>query len=515
MTAPSAGLLGVDIGTSSCKAVLVDKDGALIASASAGYPLSAPQEGWAEQDPENWARGVRESVFRVRAKAPGTQITAVGLSGQMHGLAALDANDAVIRPAILWNDQRNAAECAQITRAAGGLRTLLELTGNPMLPGYTGGKIVWLREHEPHNYDKLAVALNPKDYVRLRLTGEHATEVSDASGTGLFDVRHRCWSTELLAKLDISADILPACYESEEISGWISRAAADEFSIPAGVPVVGGGGDAVIQTLGSGVVSPGTLQTTIGTAGIVAAALDAPVDNEDGLLQVFCNVARRKWHCMGVALNAGGALAWLRGILAKTASGEGAAGFDSLISRAEMVEPGSGGLLFLPYLAGERCPWPDPDARGAFIGLRTGHDAGHMTRSVLEGVVFALRDIRLLMERAGCGKAARLHSSGGGATAGLWNQILADIFDNEVLTVRGAAEGGAFGAALLAGVGCGVWSRIDEAAKACATEHIWSPDAANAARYTELFATYRQLYPSLREIFHRQSSDVKKRRTVV
>jgi len=504
MTSSAANVvLGIDIGTSACKAVLVDDSGAVRGVESASYPLSMPRENWSEQNPHDWVAGARQAVAALMSRAGAVEVSAIGLSGQMHGLTALDAGHQVLRPAILWNDSRTTAECAEITAAAGGLDALLKCTNNPMLTGYTGGKILWMRKHEPALYEKLAHALNPKDYLRLVLTGEIATEVSDASGTGLFDVAARKWCAPLLAKTGIDAAILPPCHESQTVSAQVSRSGAALFGLNAGIPVVGGGGDAVIQTLGSGVASPGALQTTIGTAGIVATPLAAPVDNPGGRLQIFCNVSPHSWHCMGVSMNAGGALSWLRALLAGGAGASGGApSFDELIAKAEQVAAGSDGLLFLPYLMGERCPWPNPDARGAFVGLRAGHDDRHLIRSLLEGVVFALRDMHMLMAGIGIGgEVASVTASGGGSAASLWNQIQADVFETEVVTVRGAAEGGAYGAALLAGVGGGFWSNLHEAAAVCAPVESWQMNAANADRYRDLFACYQALYPALEPIF--------------
>lgn len=504
MTPGAAGVvLGIDIGTSACKAVLVDDSGAVRGSESASYSLSMPQENWSEQNPHDWVAGARQAVAGLMRRAGAVEVSAIGLSGQMHGLTALDAGHRVLRPAILWNDSRTTAECEQITAVAGGLDGLLKLTNNPMLTGYTGGKILWMQKHEPALYEKLAHALNPKDYLRLVLTGEIATEVSDASGTGLFDVAARQWCAALLEKTGIDAAILPACHESQAVSAQVSRSGAQLFGLKAGIPVVGGGGDAVIQTLGSGVASPGALQTTIGTAGIVATPLAAPVENPGGRLQIFCNLSPHSWHCMGVSMNAGGALSWLRALLAGAASGQ-APSFDELVARAEQIPAGSDGLLFLPYLMGERCPWPNPHARGAFVGLRAGHDHRHLIRSLLEGVVFALRDMHRLMAGigvSGAGQVTRVTASGGGSAASLWNQIQADVFETEVVTVRGAAEGGAYGAALLAGAGAGFWGSLDEAVAVCAPLRRWRPNAANTGRYRRLFALYRDIYPALEPLF--------------
>ena len=494
-------VLGIDIGTSACKAVIVDDKGAVRGSETVPYPLSMPREGWSEQNPADWITGVRQAVAGLMSRAGAIKICAVGLSGQMHGLTALDVNHKVLRPAILWNDQRTADECEEITKAAGGLDGLLALTNNRMLPGYTGGKILWMRRYEPALYRKVAHALNPKDYLRLVLTGEIATEVSDASGTGLFDVAARRWCYVLLEKIGIDAAILPACYESQVVSARVSQTGAALFGLVAGIPVVGGGGDAVIQTLGSGVASPRILQTTIGTAGVVATTLTAPVANPDGRLQIFCNLSPDLWHGMGVSLNAGNALAWLCALLAGTASDSGTPNFDDLILKAERAPAGSDGLLFLPYLTGERCPWPNPSARGAFVGLRASHNETHLIRSLLEGVVFALRDIQMLMAGFDVDNIAQVNTSGGGSTASLWNQIQADIFETEVVTTHGAAEGGAYGAALLAGIGTGFWDSIDEAVAVCSPVKRWRPNSENVIRYRHLFALYQDIYPALVPIF--------------
>ena len=487
-------LLGIDIGTSGCKALLIGIDGAVIAADTATYPLSQPRPGWTEQDPELWIEGARKAVAGALAGAPGVEILCVGLSGQMHGLTPLDADHRVLRPAILWNDQRNGAECAALTEAAGGLDGLLAATNNRMLVGYTGGKMLWMRNHEPDLFARMALALNPKDYLRLRLTGEVASEVSDASGTGFFDVRRRQWATGLIETAGIDPALLPPAHESQEITGRISARGAALFGLPAGVPVAGGGGDSVIQTIGSGVIAPGELQTTIGTAGILAAALDAPQDNPDGKLQVFCNVAADKWHCMGVSLNAGGAMGWFRDALCA------ATPFEQLVAEAAESPAGARGLLFLPYLNGERCPHPDPSARGAFIGLTARHGRADLTRALMEGVVHALADMHALMRPMGIGGRI-VKASGGGARSVLWRQLQADMFGCDVVTTEGAAEGAAFGAALVAGLAVGVWPDAETAARRCRdlTREMPDPDAASVhARAHEI---YRALYPALSDSF--------------
>jgi xylulokinase len=426
---------------------------------------------------------------------PDVTLAGIGLSGQMHGLVPLDAADRVIRPAILWNDQRTGRQCAWITERAGGLDGLLALTNNPMLLGYTGGKIVWLRDEEPANYERLARFLNPKDYIRLLLTGEHATDVSEGSGTGLFDVMNRRWSTDLLARLDIPLSMVPRAVESHEVTSTLLDSVADDLGLPRGLPVVGGGGDGVIQTTGSGLVDPGIAQTIIGTAGIAACALDSCAPNPGGRLQVFCNNAPGRWHCMGVSMNAGGSFAWLRQTL--TAFSDGEVGFDAMTALAEKVPPGAEGLLFLPYLIGERCPHPDPDARGAFVGLTLRHGTGHLIRAAMEGVVYSMREMLELMKPLGL-EAHTIRASGGGAASPLWRQIQADALGAEVEIVKGAAEGGAYGAALVAGVGTGVRPDLQTAVQGIEVESRTTPNPATRAAYDAAFEVYRELYPTLK-----------------
>ena len=487
-------LLGIDIGTSGCKALLIGIDGAVIAADTATYPLSQPHPGWTEQDPELWIEGARKAVAGALAKAPCVEILCVGLSGQMHGLTPLDADHRVLRPAILWNDQRNGAECAALTEAAGGLEGLLAATNNRMLVGYTGGKMLWMRNHEPELFACMALMLNPKDYLRLRLTGEVASEVSDASGTGLFDVRRRQWATGLIEMAGIDPALLPPVHESQAITGRSSATGAALFGLPQGLPVAGGGGDSVIQTIGSGVIAPGELQTTIGTAGILAAALDAPQDNPDGKLQVFCNVAADKWHCMGVSLNAGGAMGWFRDTLCAGLP------FEQLVAEAVESPAGARGLLFLPYLNGERCPHPDPSARGAFIGLTARHRRADVARALMEGVVHAFADMHALMRPMGI-DGRIIKASGGGARSALWRQIQADMFACDVVTTEGAAEGAAFGAALVAGLAVGVWPDAAAAARSCRALTREMPDPAAARVHARAHEIYCALYPALNDSF--------------
>lgn len=492
-------LLGIDIGTSGCKALFLDVEGNIISASTATYPLMQPRPGWTEQDPECWISGARQAVAGALAKAPKLEILCVGLSGQMHGLVPLDAAHKVLRPAILWNDQRNSAECDQITELAGGITGLLASTNNQMLVGYTGGKILWMQNHEPERYARMTHILNPKDYLRFRLTGELASEVTDASGTGLFDVRRRQWARDLIDTLGIDARLLPPVFESQIISGCVSGIGAELFGLPKGTLVAGGGGDSVIQTLGSGVIAPGELQTTIGTAGILATALEAPQFNPEGRLQMFCNVDINKWHCMGVSLNAGGAMHWFRDTFCAGADGS-LPSFEQLFSEAETSPPGARGLIFLPYLNGQRCPNPDPRARGAFVGMTTSHRREDVTRSVMEGVIHALAEMHSLMKTVGVGGTV-IKASGGGARSPLWRQLQADIFGCDVVTTAGAAEGAAFGAALVAGLAVGIWPDVETAARSCRSITRERPNIDNAEVFARSHHVYRILYPALREAF--------------
>jgi len=493
-------VLGIDIGTSGCKALLLSTSGALLGSETATYDLAQPRPGWTQQDPALWIEGARRAVGDLVAAHPGVVIRAIGLSGQMHGLTPLDKADRVLRPALLWNDQRNAAECAALTEAAGGEAALRGYTNNRMLLGYTGGKLAWMKNHEPALFARLKHVLNPKDYLRLVLTGEKATEVSDASGTGLFDVRARAWSFSLMDRLGIDAALFPPCHESPEITGRVSRSGAALFGLKEGIPVVGGGGDSVIQTIGSGVIAPGDVQTTIGTGGIVASALDTVIDNPGSRLQVFCNVAPGKWHAMGVTLNAGFAMGWFQRLLRGFAQGKDWS-YDEIVACAGASQPGSRGLVFLPYLNGERAPHSDPDARGAFVGLTGLHGPSDMARSVMEGIAFALYDIFTVMREAGI-EARVVKASGGGARSVLWRQMQADLFGCDVVTTQGAAEGAAFGAALVAGLGIALYETPEQAARLCRPLTREAADAARRAQLQPGFAVYQALYPALRDNLH-------------
>ena len=502
-------VIGIDVGTTGCKVLLIDNEGNIVARAVEGYSFQSPHASWAEQDPEDWWEALKKALPQVMRNVRPDAIRGIGLCGQMHGLVPLDDESRVIRPCIMWNDQRSEPQCKAIYERVGGVNKLRELTNNRMLPGYTAGKILWVRDEEPQNYERIRVILNPKDYIRFRLTGDFATEVSDASGTGLFDVKRRVWCSQLLELLDIPREWLPICHESPESTGRVTQQAAGETGLRAGMDVVGGGGDAVIQTTGTGVLEPGILGTTIGTAGNVTMALDGFYRNPEGKLQIFCNNMPGRWHAMGVTLSAGGSFRWLKDLLEETGrerlGGSEENVYEILTKEAEQARPGSENLIFLPYLTGERCPHADPNARGAFIGLSLLHKRSHVIRSVLEGVIFSLWDVTQVMREMGV-SITQVRTSGGGALSPVWRQIHADIFNQTVYTVSGSGEGGAYGAALIAGVGIGVWASVEEALSVLKIETETHPITENVPLYETLYQIYRKLYERLKPTFDEISS---------
>jgi len=507
-------LLGIDIGTSGTKSLLVDESGRIVARASAGYPVSTPQPGWSEQDPADWWRAVVTTVRAVVAEGgvKPDDVTGVGLSGQMHGSCFLDNEGSVLRPCILWNDQRTAAECDEITETVGPQR-LIELVLNPALTGFTAPKILWFRKNEPRLYEKTAQVLLPKDYIRFRMTGEYATEVSDASGTLLLDVAKRTWCPEVLSALAIDRALLPECYESEEVSGHLSKEAADALGLATGTPVVGGGGDQAAGAVGNGIVREGVTSATMGTSGVVFAYADKPVLDPAGRVHTFCHAVRGAWHVMGVALSAGGSFQWLRNNLAETEAAEaarlGCETYDVLCRKASSAPAGSDGLIFLPYLTGERTPHADPFALGAWVGLSVRHDKARLIRSVMEGAVYAMKDSFEIIRSLGV-PIGQVRLSGGGARSELWRQMQADIYGCEVSTVN-AEEGPATGVALLAGVGTGVWSSVLEACDATIkVVSTQAPDAQAARTYAAFYPLYRRLYRSLKKDFKEISAIVGK-----
>ena len=494
-------LIGLDLGTSTCKIIAVDDSGRVVAKASRDYPMINLRPGWAEQEPDLWWRALGEAMTELTGQLPekGQEVKGIGLCGQMHGLTALDAEGEVIRPAILWNDQRAAVECDWITDQAGGLDELLRMTRNRMLPGFTGGKIIWLRDHEPDNYAKMARLLNPKDYLRYRMTGVFATEVSDASGTGLFDVENRRWSTELLDKIGIDPALLPDVVESTEQTGTLSDELASQWGVPSSTPVYGGGGDAVIQTTSMGLIEEGSAGFTIGTAGIVAGGLSHCPDNPGGRVQVSCGNEPGRWHIMGVSLGAGGAFQWLRDALTPLNDSEKLT-FQRLVDLARDIEPGSQGVLFLPYLLGERSPHVAPDASASLVGLSQFHHIGHISRAVIEGVLLNMREILEVCLEAGL-QTDRIIASGGATNEPLWLQTLADILGRDVVTVTGASEGGAYGAALTAGVGAGVWPDLSAALQQIEVEDTYSADSEASKRYDVVFEAHRALFDAQQRVY--------------
>lgn len=488
--------LGIDVSTTSAKALLVDEQGQVVSSASTELTLSTPQPLWSEQDPYEWWDATVQSIRQALQQAGESAgaVSAVGLTGQMHGLVLLDAQGKVLRPAILWNDQRTGAECQEITEQV-GFQRLLAITGNKALTGFTAPKIVWVRKHEPQIYAQVAHILLPKDYVRCRLTGGFAVDKADGSGMMLFDLKQRTWSKELLDTLQIPAEWLPETFEGPEITGTITTQAAELTGLRAGTPVVGGGGDQAAQAVGVGAVTSGIVALTLGTSGVVFASTSEPFIEREGRLHAFCHSVPATWHLMGVMLSAAGSLRWYRDTLAPGVS------FDDLLAPAEQIPVGSEGLLFLPYLTGERTPHPDPLARASFVGMTVRHTREHMTRSVLEGVAYGLRDSMELIRGAGLGEIKQVRVSGGGAKSALWRQILSDVLGTELVTVN-TTEGAAYGAALLAGVGAGTWSSVEESCAATVkTLERTEPQADAQEVYAESYQQYQALYPALKPTF--------------
>ena len=467
-----AQLLGIDVGTSGCKVLLIDETGAVLAQASAEYPLSVPEPLWSEQDPEDWWQGVQYCLAQIDI----SKVDAIGVTAQMHGAVFLDATNEVIRPAILWNDQRTVEECKEINRVVGPER-VMEITCNPPLTGFQLPKLLWLRNHEPSNFAKVASLLLPKDFIRLRLTGEKVTEVSDASGTGIFDVVNRCWSAEMISALGLSESIFPRVVESDEVTGHTA----------AGIPVVGGGGDQAAGAVGTGTVEPGIISVSLGTSGVVFTALNAPNYDKSGATHTFCH-ANRAWHGMGVMLSCGGGLRWVRDTFFPGLS------YDEMSALAAESPVGAQGLTFLPYLSGERCPHNDPTARGSLAGLTLAHDRNDIARAVFEGLSIGLLD-GLDRLRAQGALTNEIRVTSGGSKSHFWVQMLADMFGAPCVSLE-SDEGPAFGAALLGGVGIRLWPDVATACRA--TIRTKSAVAPSGADYAEAVRRYRDLYPALK-----------------
>ncbi len=488
--------LGIDVSTTSSKALLIDAAGHVIAVASSPHTLQTPKPLWSEQDPGEWWQAASASVRSVLQKAgiEGEEVAAVGLTGQMHGLVLLDEAGNVLRPAILWNDQRTQPQCDEIHDTIGKER-FIQITGNVALTGFTAPKILWVKENEPEVFARARHVLLPKDYVRFKLTGEYGMDKADGAGTVLFDLQKRNWSGEVLDALGISRSWMPRTYEGPEFTGQVTAEAAAATGLRPGTPVAAGGGDQAAQAVGVGAVQPGIVGLTVGTSGVVFATTPAALIEPEGRLHAFCHAVPGMWHFMGVMLSAAGSLQWYRDTLAPGVS------FDGLVQEADCVPPGSEGLLFLPYLSGERTPHPDPLARGAFIGLTLRHSRAHMTRAVLEGVAFGLKDAFTLIQNAGLGTINQVRASGGGTKGSLWRQILASVLEAELVTVN-TSEGAAFGSALLAGVGAGAWANVPAACDSTIRlTGRTEPINEQVSRYRAAYPLYRRLYPELKTSF--------------
>jgi xylulokinase len=491
--------LGIDVGTGGTRAVLIDLEGRVTASSTFEHaPFASPQTGWAEQDPRDWWRASTLAIRTVLSEIRGRpeEIGAVGLSGQMHGLVLLDQRDEVLGPAIIWCDQRTDAQCLALTEKIGAAR-LIQLTCNPALTGFTLPKMLWQRECQPEIWREVCSVLLPKDYVRLRLSGEKATDVADASGTLLFDVAGRKWSEAMLSLAEIDKRLLPRVYESPEVTGVVSPAGAEATGLSVGTPVIAGGGDQAAGAVGMGIVRPGAVSATIGTSGVVFAATDKPALDPEGRVHTFCHAVPGSWHVMGVTQAAGLSLRWFRDQFG--AIDDKRNPYDRLTEEAADVPPGANGLLWAPYLMGERTPHLDPHARAALVGLTAGHTRAHIVRAILEGVAFSLRDtFEILKEMNASVEEIRL--GGGGARSKLWRQIQADVYGRTVKTLE-AEEGAAYGAALLAGVGAGAWPTVSAACDAVvriASEV--KPDMESAEILDRQYRKFRKIYPALRSV---------------
>ena len=489
-------VLGIDIGTGGSRALLLRDDGGVLASATADHaPFTSPRTAWAEQDPGDWWRACQQAIHAVLLKS-GTAadaIACIGLSGQMHGAVLLGDDERVLRPSIIWCDQRTEAECRWLDETVGRER-LLELTSNPALTNFTLTRLLWVRAHEPDVWRRLRHVLLPKDYVRFRLSGEHAVDVSDASGTLMLDVARRCWSRELLDAVGIDARVLPAVFESPAICARVSRDAAALTGIPAGTPIVAGAGDQAAGAIGLGITRPGAVSATIGTSGVVFAATDRPATDPKGRLHTFCHAIPGRWHVMGVTQAAGLSLRWFRELLGAGAS------YGQLTDEAERVPPGADGVLWAPYLMGERTPHCDPNARAALVGLAASHGRGHVARAIMEGVAFSLRDTFSIFAEMDL-PVARIRLGGGGSRSALWRQIQADVYGHAVDTAT-ADEGAAYGAAVLAAVGIGHWPTVDAACDALVQGRDETrPRPEIVTLMNQRYDAYTRIYPALRAVY--------------
>ena len=502
-------LIGIDLGTSGTKTVLFEENGNVVASSTVEYPMYQEKNGWAEQEPVDWWNAAKKTIkdVVVKSRVDNGDIKALGISGQMHGLVMLDNAGEVLRRSIIWCDQRTAEECAEMTEIIGAKR-IVEITANPALTGFTASKILWVHKHQPEIYEKCAHILLPKDYVRYMLTGDFATEVSDASGMQLLDVPRRCWSGEMLEKLNINIDLLPKVYESPDVTGVISEAAAEETGLKAGTLVVGGAGDNAAAAVGTGVVVEGRAFTTIGTSGVVYAHTNKPVIDPKGRVHTFCCAVPGEWHLMGVTQAAGLSLKWYRDNFCtsemETAKGMGADPYYLMDKQVENVSAGCSKLLYLPYLMGERTPHLDPDCRGVFFGLSAIHTKYDMLRSIMEGVSYSLKDCLEILKSMGATPDEML-ACGGGGTSSVWRQMIADVYNCPVKTVK-SKEGPALGAAILAGVGAGIYPSVQEACgKMIQTNEPQQPDEDAVKVYDSYYNIYKSLYPAMKDSFKKLS----------
>jgi xylulokinase len=497
-----ARVLGIDVGTGGTRALIVGDDGRILASATEEHEaFASPKIGWAEQRPEDWWRATGVAVRKALAQGNlrGDQISCLGFSGQMHGAVMLDAAGEVVRPALIWCDVRTEKQCKELNERIGAER-LIQLTCNPALPNFTLTKLLWVRENEPENWKRVRFVMLPKDYVRFRLTGERAIDVADASGTLMLDVAGRKWSAEVLKAAQIDISLLPAVFESPDICGKISAAGSEATGLAPGTPVVAGAGDQAAGATGMGIVTPGAVSATIGTSGVVFAATDRPALDPRGRLHTFCHAVPGRWHVMGVTQAAGLSLRWFRDRFEPPSSKPDGDPYEKLTAEAATVPPGADGLLWAPYLMGERTPHLDAEARGALVGLTASHSRAHIVRAILEGVAFSLKDTFTIFKEMNVPvKSIRL--GGGGARSPLWRQIQADVYGHEVEIVE-AEEGAAYGAAILAGVGAKIWPSVDAACDAVVrvVDRI-RPNPANAEVMEKNYAAYRRIYPAMKSIF--------------
>jgi xylulokinase len=494
-------VLGIDVGTGGTRAVIADDQGRIVASATEEHqPFASPQIGWAEQRPEDWWRAAGVAVQKALAQGDirKEQVACVGFSGQMHGAVMLDSLGDVVRPALIWCDVRTEKQCEELKEKIGWER-LIQLTANPPLENFTLTKLLWVRANEPDNWKHVRSVMLPKDYVRFKLTGERATDMADASGTLMLDVARRQWSVGVLQAAEVDASALPALYESPQVCAKVSPSGAEATGLAAGTPVVAGAGDQAAGAVGMGIVAPGAVSATIGTSGVVFAATDEPLYDTRGRLHTFCHAVPNRWHVMGVTQAAGLSLRWFRDRFLAAAEKNGSDAYETLSQEAATTPPGADGLLWAPYLMGERTPHLDPNARGALVGLTASHTRAHVVRAILEGVAFSLKDsFTIFSELQVPVKNIRL--GGGGARSALWRQIQADVYNHDVEILE-AEEGAAYGAAILAGVGAGFWPSVDDAcAAALRVRERVRPQPANVAAMDASYAAYRRIYPGMKMI---------------